>query len=240
MKLFMLLVLCFSVIIKSASASDISFNWLNSTSNQKSALSGSCESLEDASLLCNLRQISVRKAISSEEAAQSIVEVKTEIEEALKSRSVDNLIEYEFAEICKELPNPEVEVAPKFLEAFSKVCNLRTKETLVDALILTIMVKEQTCKVIEYDIGDYIFDQVNQHKWVSTNKPSGICGAVTVLSLEKNPEHQTLWKFDQVRHYTNTETETCKELDAMNQPISYAWNGRSLIEMNCKYIEFGL
>jgi hypothetical protein len=99
---------------------------------------------------------------------------------------------------------------------------------------------KNTCKVSETDTGSYSFKPVNENKWVSNNGPSGSCGTVIVMTLERDPKHLTLWNYSQVRHFTNTEESMCKSFAENNIPMSYSWNGGPSIQMDCKYIDFGL
>jgi hypothetical protein len=73
---------------------------------------------------------------------------------------------------------------------------------------------------MDYDVGDYKFNQVNDKKWVSTNESTGQCGAITILTLEQHPMHNTLWNYLQIKHYTNIESEPCKDFAEINEPMS--------------------
>jgi hypothetical protein len=221
-------------------ASDESFNWLNSTSNQNSALSGSCDYVNTSDLKCNLRQLNVRKKVSDEDSIKNLNEIENLIDSGLQNQTAEAFMESEFPDFCTDLESSEVEVDEGTYSVYKKMCQETSRESIIGALSYSAKMEAETCNVMEYDVGDYIFERINENKWVSTNKPSGLCGAVTLLSLEREPESPSLWSYSQVRHYTNTETETCKKLDEINEPMSYSWQGKNNIEMNCKFIQFGL
>jgi hypothetical protein len=71
------------------------------------------------------------------------------------------------------------------------------------------------------------------------NEPTGQCGAITILTLEQHPMHNTLWNYSQIKHYTNTESEPCKDFAEINEPMSYSWNGNKNLKKGCEFIEFG-
>jgi hypothetical protein len=222
-------------------SAEISFNWLKTTSGENSALSGSCDYVGSTSdLNCNLKQVSVRKKSSPEEVKEDIKSVIAEIDNQLKTKTIEQFKKVEFGDFCSKLPENQNKVEKVIFDQFMTMCNNTTRQTVIEALSLTAKQAGKTCKVMDYDLGNFIFNQVNENKWVSTNKPSGNCGSVTVMSLERNPEYATLWSYSQIRHYTNTETEMCKSLAEINEPIAYSWNGQSNIKMDCEYIEFGM
>jgi hypothetical protein len=222
-------------------SAEITFNWLKSTSGENSALSGSCDYVGSTSdLNCHLKQVSVRKKSDPEKVRKEIESVVADIDKQLKTKTMEQFKKVEFGEFCSKLPENQNKVEKVIFDQFMTMCNNTTRQTVIEALSLTAKQAGNTCKVMDYDIGNYIFNQVNENKWVSTNKPSGSCGVVTVLTLERSPEHKSLWSYSQIKHYTNTETEMCKSFAEINKPIAYSWNGQSNIKMGCKYIEFGM
>ncbi|GAC28255.1 hypothetical protein [Brumicola pallidula] len=220
-------------------AADESFNWLKSTSNQNSTLSGTCDYINARDLKCNLRQIQVKKKTSPEDVLKSIQEMKDEVYSKLQNQTVEEFRKSEFNDFCSQLDANKDQVSEGVYTVFNKMCKETSKDTIIDALSYTVKIEGETCNVKDFDLGDSIFERVNENKWVSTNGPSGECGTVAVLSIEREPDHQFLWNYAQVRHYTNTETELCKQFVEVNEPMSYSWKGKSPIEMSCKFIEFG-
>lgn len=222
-----------------AFSADIEFNWLKSTSGNNSALSGACNYISDTSdLNCNLRQIMVRKKAKKEDVDAQVKNLKVEIEAPEEFAKVKKQF---LTEMCPKMSEASAQMDDLVaVEKFRKICKTPSKENFIDALTYMYRVDERTCKVMDYDVGNFVFEQVNENKWVATNKPSGQCGVVNVMSLERHPDYSSLWSYSQVRHYTNTETQFCKELSAVNEPITNSWNGKSSIKMNCEYVEFGL
>jgi hypothetical protein len=227
-------------------SADVTFNWLKSTSNQNSALSGTCDHLESSNdMLCNLRQISVRKKKSPEDAIKEINALSFELDAELKNKTIKEYVFEHLGSVCEKIPLSETEIQSfgTALEAYLAIvdiCKEPTRDKVHSFLISSSKNDVRTCKVIEYDTGDYRFNQVNDRKWVSTNEPSGQCGAVTILTLEQEPKHDTLWDYSQIRHYTNTESELCKSLSEANEPMSFSWDGNPSVKMDCEFIEFGL
>ncbi len=226
-------------------ASDETFNWLKSTSGENSSLSGECDYVgKSQNMICSLRQLSVRRKISEDKAKQQVKDAIHELDEALKKETIDSYINKTFDGVCNKL-SPEVKgsltgIGVDVYNIIEQLCKNPTKKNLVQFYMLTIQVERDTCKVFEYDTGDFEFEKISENKWVSTNKPSGVCSVVSILTLERSPESSFLWTYNQVKHYTNTKTELCKNLAENVKPMSYSWNGETSVEMNCKHIEFGM
>lgn len=230
---------------KSFSA-DITFNWLKSTSGQNSALSGTCD-YKDASndMVCNLRQLSVRKKLSPEDAKKDIEAATLELDTELKNKNIKEYVDEKLGSVCKKIPLSDAELKSlgsdrEAYDAIVDICKKPSRDKVLALITSSAKNDLKTCKVMDYDIGDYQFNQVNDKKWVSTNEPTGQCGAVTILSLEQHPKYDSLWSYSQVKHYTNTESELCKSLSEINEPMSYSWNGKDGLKMDCKFIEFGM
>jgi hypothetical protein len=243
----MKILLLSSVLISFSSLSaDINFNWLQSTSGQKSALSGTCNYVDSSNDMdCNLRQLSVRKKLSIEDGKKNVNEAILEVDSELKNKTIGEYVKEELGSTCEQIPLGDEELKSlgndrSAYDAIVDICNVPTREKLIKLMSSSVENDIKTCKVYEYDTGDFLFNQVNDNKWVSTNKPTGQCGAVTILTLERDPKHNSLWNYSQIRHYTNTESELCKSLSEMNEAMSYSWNGKSSLKMGCEYIEFGM
>lgn len=240
------LILSTLLISFSSIAADVNFNWLKSTSGQNSALSGTCDYLDSSNdMICNLRQILVRKKLSFEDAEKEIKTATQELDSGLKGKSIKEYVSEQFGSVCEKIPLSEDEIQSlgtdrEFYDSVVDICKSPTRDMVLSLVTLSTKTDLKTCKVMEYDTGNFEFNQVNNRKWVSTNEPSGECGAVTIMTLEKHPKHDSLWNYSQIRHYTNAESKLCKSLSEMNEPISYNWNGKSSLKMDCEYIEFGM
>ncbi|QTH72034.1 hypothetical protein [Pseudoalteromonas xiamenensis] len=234
------ILLCLAMISLNSTAQDFSFNWLNSTTKQNSALSGRCDTDQLGNFKCNLRQITVRQKSAQEDVDREIEAMKKEFETYSKQITIEQFMAKELPNLCGALESKKPDIAARDFDKYKSFCKNPSYAALVDVISLTIRKDARTCKVMERDLGNFTFKQVNENKFVSTNEPSGECGTVTIMSLEREPQYQSLWNFDQVRHYTNLESESCKELDKVNESLSFSWRGRKTIQMNCDYIEFGL
>ena len=227
-------------------SADVNFNWLKSTSNENSALSGTCEYVDSSNDMdCNLRQISVRKKTDIVDANKTINEATLELDSKIKDKGIKGYVKEMLGETCKQLPlnDEKINSLGTDREAYDvivDICNAATRDKILNFLTLAVKNDVKTCKVFDYDIGNFLFNQVSEMKWVSTNKPSGQCAVITILTLEKHPKHDTLWNYSQIKHYTNTESEFCKSLSNINKPMTYSWEGRSRLKMDCKFIEFGM
>jgi hypothetical protein len=242
-----ILVSCFMLLPMLSLASDLEFNWLTSTTGENSALSGKCDYIDSSLVMnCNLRQMSVRKLLSEAEVKQQQDETIKEFDTELKNQSASEYVSKNFDDACKKM-SEVIEKIDQLDESkrneynrFSDICDNPTREKILNLFLSTITLQSETCKVFEWDTGDFVFKPVNDNKWVSTNEPIGECGIVVIATLERDPTHHALWEYSQIKHYTNQTSELCKEFKENGGNMSYSWNSKSPIEMNCKYIEFGL
>jgi hypothetical protein len=227
-------------------SADVTFNWLKSTSGQNSALSGTCDYLDASNdMICNLRQISVVKKLSPEDAEKDINAATLELDTDLKDKSIKEYVDEKLGSVCIKIPLSQAELQSlgsdrEAYDAIVDICKSPSRDKVLSLVTSSAKNELKTCKVMDYDTGDFQFNQVNDRKWVSTNEPSGQCGAVTILTLEQHLKHDSLWNYSQIRHYTSTETELCKSLSEINEPMSYSWNGNKSLKMGCEFIEFGM
>jgi hypothetical protein len=227
-------------------SADVTFNWLKSTSGQNSALSGTCDYLDsNTSMVCNLRQIRVGKKLSIEDAKKDLAAATVELDADLKDKTIEEYVSEKLGSVCKKIPLSDDEMKSlgtdrDAYDAIVDICESPSREKVFTFITSSVNNDLKTCKVIDYDVGDYKFNQVNDKKWVSTNEPTGQCGAITILTLEQHPKHNTLWNYSQIKHYTNTESELCKGFAEINEPMSYSWNGNKNLKMGCEFIEFGM
>ncbi|MBJ2129047.1 hypothetical protein JC525_08870 [Alteromonas sp. IB21] len=214
------------------------FNNLPSSSGQSSALSMVCDEYSDQKIQCHFNQTSVMKNKPEYTSEQFRKILQLELDEKMQGISIEQFKKNEFGDLCQsDFDNLQVTDLQK--EVISGSCRASSKQELVSVYANMHEAKLRTCKVNNIDTGSYLFDQISENKWVSTNKPIGKCGAVLILSIERESSDRPLWTFNQVRHYTNTSSEMCAKLQSINETMTYSWSGQKTIEKDCDYIEFG-
>lgn len=223
-----------------ANAQDVVFNWLGSTTGQKSALSGTCNFTKPDAMECNLRQITFRYKLGKDEAKKQIDNIPVEIEKELKSVTVKDWIENGVM-ACKDLTSFKDKVSDtEVYDRLTELCKNPTKENLIPFLQYMITTQTQTCLFSEIDLGNFKFQNVNKSRWVSNNGPTGACGAVVVMTLDSDPKHQILWKYSQTKQYLNLESKMCKSLLEVNEPMGYSWQAPKPMKADCKFVEYGI
>lgn len=224
-----------------ALSADHQFHALPSTTGNHSALSGNCYYIGNTlDMDCTLNQQSVRKKISDKEWQSRQNDAHAVIEKALSTQTVESYVKSALGSTCKKIKNGNYEKREDVHEAIQlliDLCKSPSKDGILKAAVYQNNVDRKTCVFNSMELGQFRFEQVSNTKWVSTNKPSGECGVVTVMELEQ--EDGWLWNFNQVRHYTNTESDFCKDLAAINEPIGFSWKGKESTAMQCEHIEFG-
>lgn len=233
------------IIPYSVQAEDFSFNWLHSTTNQNSALSGNCEDAGYNKVTCSLRQISFSRVKTKKEAAIEMAQARKEFDEKVKKTSIEEASKEFLGDICDHINTEDAKKALKASEVFTykemvEICKNPTEKNLFSIIKKTSDIELNTCRVYEVDLGEYTFTKVNNTKWVSNIGPTGECGAIVVMTLEPHSNQKILWNYSQTKQYTNTETKLCKDLEANVEPMGYGWRGKKPLKAECEYIKFGM
>ncbi len=158
-------------------------------------------------------------------------------------KAIEDYTKKLFGEICSKLSESKKNTNSTYIEMmaqFENTCHSPSKEKLLNLMLSMVEIEANTCRIMESDTGDFIFKPVNSNKWVNTSGPTGVCGAVLLLTLEREPDHSVLWKYTQKKSYTNTETEFCKKLETASTDMAFSWNASTPFKLECKYIRFGL
>ncbi|RLU00982.1 hypothetical protein [Ketobacter sp.] len=243
---YFLLALAFNFALPiTANAESFEFNWLQSGSGQKSALSGRCRTIgeSDSSLECNLRQISAAYDLDPDELDNALQKIRTELEDEMKNKSPEELVKKSLGDSCpliKQGKVPFADAHKELLVIMNRLCDKPTRQDIYRMAEYTKRIESRTCKMTEFDLGDFNFKKVHDNKWVSNNGPVGLCSAIVVMVLERHSQHSYLWSYSQSKQYTDLSTDMCKELNRVNEPQTFSWNAPKPFPMKCDFIEFGL
>jgi len=225
-------------------ASEETFNWLKSTSGDNSALSGVCSYVGNSrNMECNIRQISISKKMSKSKAEAQRSKLIAEIDKGISELGLEKYISDSLGDICKKITKAKSALIDSNQGMYSIIidmCKKPSRDALISLYSLMHEIDMKTCNVFDYDTGTFLFEPVNKDKWVSNNGPGGSCGVVVVMTLEREKDISSLWTYTQNKQYTNTTNATCKSLAEAAEPMSYSWNGGSLVEISCEYINFGM
>jgi hypothetical protein len=81
------------------------------------------------------------------------------------------------------------------------------------------------------------FVRVAERKWVSNNGPEGICGVVSVFTIEHEASSTVLWTYTEQYTYTNNSTGLCKGLP-LSETSSYSWKTGRNVRLKCEEFKF--
>ncbi len=116
------------------------------------------------------------------------------------------------------------------------VCGCATKECIMSA-----MLEQQTHEQNECTIHSAVFPadftRVTDEKWVSNNGPEGICGVVSVFTIEHEADSASLWNYTEHYTYTNTSSGLCKGLPD-SESATYSWKAGTTVRPKCEEFSF--
>jgi len=115
-------------------------------------------------------------------------------------------------------------------------CGCATKDCYI-----SVRLEQQTQDLNECTFSSTVFTanfvKVGDRKWVSNNGPEGICGVVSVLTIEHEPNYANLWTYTEQRTYTNNGDGLCKGL-ANSTTLTYSWKSEKAVRLKCEEIKF--
>jgi len=116
------------------------------------------------------------------------------------------------------------------------LCRCTTKEC-----ITSVMLQEQTHEQNECTIHSSLFSadfvKVSDRKWVSNYGPEGICGVISVFTIEHEAKSAALWTYTEEYTYTNNTQGFCKGLPR-NSASTYSWKSGSSVRLKCEEFKF--
>ncbi len=123
-------------------------------------------------------------------------------------------------------------------EQMKAVCACATKQC-----ISSVMLEQQTHEQDECNVYSTLFAadfvKVSERKWVSNNGPEGICGVVSVFTIEHEPNDAILWTYTEQYIYTNNAADAVCKL-AHDQTSTYSWKAGQSVRLKCEELKFDI
>jgi hypothetical protein len=146
------------------------------------------------------------------------------LQKDLASKSEEELLKLHRSR-CSELPSTNSDLlknlrgyslgraasAQNGYEQLKTMCSCTTKQC-----ITSVMLEQQTHQQNECTVHSAVFSvdfvEVNDRKWGSNYGPEGICGVVSVFTIEHEAHSADLWTYTEQFTYMNNSEEGCKGL----------------------------
>ena len=116
------------------------------------------------------------------------------------------------------------------------VCGCATKQCITSVMLVQQTHEQNEC-TIHSAVFQVDFVKVADNKWVSNNGPEGICGVVSVFTIEHEPTSTLLWTYTEQYTYTNNGTGLCKGLPN-SETSTYSWKSGTNIRLKCEELKF--
>jgi hypothetical protein len=218
---------------------------LNLGSNtEDGSLTVSCDGKEPfTKLSCHVYRLSIVRP-SPEDHRKS----RAELEKELSSKTAEQLLKQQQA-VCANERSAEAKVLPQIgnysagraasarhaFEQLKAVCSCATKECITAAMLRQQMGEQNECTIYN-GVFPAEFLRVNDRKWVSNNGPEGLCGVVSIFTIEHEPTSAILWTYTSHITYTNNTQGFCKGLKDEN--ATFSWQSGSSIRPACEEFKF--
>jgi len=193
---------------------------------------------------CKVYRLSI-----SRQSAEEYQKSRTALQKDLEAKSEADLLKMRQG-LCSDLQSVSRDIE-KNLKSYSPgraasardgyeqmkaVCACATKEC-----ITSVMMEQQTHEQNECTVYSTVFPvdfvKVSDRKWVSNNGPEGICGVVSVLTIEHESSSTSLWTYTEHYTYTNTSTGLCKGLPN-SESSTYSWKSGTNVRLKCEEFKF--
>lgn len=116
------------------------------------------------------------------------------------------------------------------------VCRCQTKQCVTGVTL-----EQQTHEQNECTVGSSVFSaefvKVSSHKWVSNNGPEGICGVVSLFTLEEEANYPELWTYTEKYTHTNNDADNLCKL-AHDTTSIYSWKSGRSVRLKCEELKF--
>lgn len=214
-----------------------------------SSVSAECESSPDGRpMTCSFIQVRVDLAKTPEAAA-------AELEKQLRE-----IAPQEMGKTCKDQRKDMADIAAKvtaapdvaprlkafftgWLQRFNTMCDKPTTDTVREFIWYGLQKDTKTCRIWANPWKETFTKQLGD-KWVSNRGPGGICGVVTVSTLESRPIDPKkpspllrLWTYETQKVVTNKSVggPLC-QFDETK--VRYSWDAKDF-DRSCEFVEFG-
>jgi hypothetical protein len=151
---------------------------------------------------------------------------------------------------CSALTSPDTDLAGK-LKAYSpgRAASARSAYEQMKALcgcttkqcFASVMLEQQTHEQNECTVHSSVFSadfvKVSDRKWASNDGPEGICGVVSLFTIEHEARTPNLWTYTEQYNYTNNSEGLCKGLPR-NSTSTYSWDSGSSVRLKCEELKF--
>lgn len=121
-------------------------------------------------------------------------------------------------------------------EQMKAICGCKTKQCIT-ATMLEQQAHEQNQCTVYSTVFTADFVKVNDRKWVSNYGPEGICGVVSLITIEREGNEANLWTYIEQDTYTNGNADWICKL-AHNETSTYSWKSGNTVRLKCEDFKF--
>jgi hypothetical protein len=222
--------------------------FLNLGSNtQDSSITVTCAGKKPYSKLsCTVNSLLVtRKTVADYEKARQ------ELQKDMETQSEKNLQRMQ-TQSCSNVESANKDLIPKLktyspgraavardgYEQLKSLCECKTRECLASVMMAQQTGEQNECTVTSRAFAiDFV--KVDDRKWVSNNGPEGVCGVVSVFTMESDAKHSNLWTYTEHYTYTNRNSGLCKGLPSEESTV-YSWKAAKPVRLKCEELKLDI
>jgi hypothetical protein len=121
-------------------------------------------------------------------------------------------------------------------EDMKAFCACATKQCITSLMLAEQTHDQDQCTVYSTAFSAD-FMRVNDRKWVSNYGPEGICGVVSLITIEHEEQYSNLWTYTEQDTYTNNNADAVCKL-AHNETKTYSWKAGKSVRLKCEELKF--
>jgi hypothetical protein len=186
-------------------------------------------------LACKVYRLGVRRSTLEE-----YQKARSELQKYLAERSEADLRKMR-QDLCSRFKPVKTDVATyspgraasaqHFFEQMKALCGCITTQC-IKTVTLDLQTEEKDECTVHSSVFPLDFVKVSDRKWVSNNGPEGICGVVSVFTIEHEASSTVLWNYTEQHTYSNNSEGFCKGLPNIESAF-YSWQSGSSIRLPC-------
>jgi hypothetical protein len=238
------------IVAPTANAESVTIGPIQNTSPKDvSSLSAECETAADGQrMTCSFVQIRVDLKKRPEVAAAEVEKQLQEVTPQQMTQVCKNQRQ-EMADLAAQITTTQ-DVTPglkmfftEWIQRFQAMCKKPTRESIREYRQYSLQKETKTCRIWANPWQE-TFTKQSRDKWVSNRGPNGICGVVTVSTLESEPIDPKkpdsllrVWTYETQKIVTN-KAAGGPFCDMDETRIRYSWDAKDF-DRSCEFIEFG-
>jgi hypothetical protein len=197
-----------------------------------------CEQASGGGLKCKMLDINVSPSFNKAKAAEQRRQADAEAQRMLADTAGLTQMCSVQKQISESLRNRSEPSAVRFRTSYENLCKDKSLAAVKSFVLSMIEHAERTCVIGSGGGWETVFSKKGPNTWVANNGPEGICGRVTIETLEEDPSKPVTWSYT-IRKATTTPANDPLCASFPDSSFKYEWSVDERMA-TCEAIKFGV